>query len=230
MDNGLLSDTAKHIYKPAESVSFTCNTGYKPESSKTTCLPTTDWSPPPVCNIVNCTVPAVNYSHYFKLASDNVTWEMTDEQKSTYRTTLKVQCNQWYEITNGSNTLKCQEDGTWSPSPPQCVKILCNDWTDISHAPIYNYPQLGVGESGTVSYNSTYFYLRNGSLEVTCTESRKIAWSTQPFFGKVLYNYYCIQLYFITYHWIYIKNHFTHSCDKSLHLTLSQFTIDIYII
>jgi len=203
-----LSDKEKQIYKPAESASFTCNTGYKPESSETTCLPTTDWSPPPVCNIVNCTVPTLNNGQYFKLAPDNVTWAMTYEQKSTYGTTLKVQCNQWYEITNGSNSLKCQEDGTWSPSPPQCVKILCNDSTDIRHAPIYNYPELGVGENGTLSYNSTYFYLKEGSLIVTCTESRKFAWTLQPYFGKGLYNYICTQLYFIIYHEFNLKYSF----------------------
>ena len=189
MDNGLLSDTAKQIYKPAESVSFTCNTGYKPQSGETTCLPTKVWSPPPVCNIVNCTVPALNNGQYLKLASDNVNWEMTDEQKSTYRTTLKIQCNQWYEITYGSNSFTCQEDGTWSPSPPQCVKVFCNDSTDVRHASIVNYPGLGVGENGNVSYNATYFYITEGSPDVTCTESRRFAWTTQPYFGKVLYKF-----------------------------------------
>jgi len=101
----------------------------------------------------------------------------------TYGTTLNIQCNEWFEITNGPNSLTCQKDRTWSPSPPQCVKMICNDSTDISHASIDNYPELGVGENGTVSYNSTYFYITEGSLEVTCTGSRKLKWTSQPHFG-----------------------------------------------
>jgi len=178
--NGRLSNTQKHIYKADESVSFSCNTGYIPKSGETTCLPTKVWSTAPVCKIVNCTVPVLNNSQYITETS-----VAAKELTFTYGATLNIQCNEWYDITNGSETLTCQEDGTLSPSPPHCVKILCNDSTDVYHASIDNYPELEVGESGNVSYNSTYFYITEGSLEVTCTESRRFAWTTQPLFGKI---------------------------------------------
>jgi len=192
VDNGLLSNTAKQIYAANESLSFTCNTGYIPRSVETTCQPTKVWSPPPVCNIVNCTVPTLNNGHYFtktRVSANKLTY--------TYGTTLNIQCNEWYEIFNGSDSLTCQEDGTWSPSPPQCVKIICNDSTDVYHASIDNYPELGVGESGNVSYNSTYHYITEGSLEVTCTESRRFAWTTQPLFGKVSF-FFALHLFSLT--------------------------------
>jgi len=187
VNNGRLSSTAKEIYKADESVSFSCNTGYIPNKSETTCLPTKVWSPPPVCNIINCTVPALSNGQYLKLTSNNSKWEKTDEHKFKYGTILNIQCNKWYETTDESSNRTCKEDGTYSPSPPHCVKVLCNDSTDVSHASVDNYPELGVGESGNVSYNSTYFYLTEGSLEVTCTDSRTFKWTSQPHFGTVSY-------------------------------------------
>jgi len=181
--NGLLSNTEKQIYKADESVSFSCNTGYIPKNSVTTCLPTKVWSVPPVCNIVNCKLPASNNNQYLKLTSNNSAWEMTDEQTFTFGTVLNIQCNKWYETTDGSSNRTCLENGTWGLSLPQCVKTTCNDSTDASHASVDNYPELGVGESGNVSYNSTYFYITEGSPEVTCTEKKKYTWTSQPHFG-----------------------------------------------
>ena len=185
MVNGRFSNTAKQIYKADESVSFSCNTGYISKNSETTCLSTKVWSSPPVCNIVNCTVPALNNGQYLKFTPGNSAWKSIQEQKFSYGTVLKIQCNKWYETTDGSSNRTCLENGTWGLSLPQCIKITCNDSTDASHASVDNYPELGVGESGHVSYNSTYFYITEGSLEVTCTESRRFAWTTQPLFGKV---------------------------------------------
>ena len=185
MHNGSLSGISQSIYKSGDVVLFTCNTGYIPKSGETTCLSTKVWSPPPVCNIVSCTVPALNNGQYLTEA-----WVSVNKLTYTYGTILNIRCDDRYEINNGPNSLTCQEDGTWSTWPPQCVKIICNDSTDVRHASIYNYPKLGVGENGNVSYNSTYFYLTEGSLNVTCTESRKFAWTTLPLFGKVLFNYF----------------------------------------
>ena len=110
--NGLLSDKATQINKAKESVSFTCIAGY---------IPIKVWSPVPFCNIVNCTVSILNNNQYI-----TEPWVSANELTYTYGTTLNIQCKEWYEITNGSDSLTCQEDGTWNPSPPQCVKIICN--------------------------------------------------------------------------------------------------------
>jgi len=108
---------------------------------------------------------------------------MADEQKFTYGTVLKIQCNKWYETTDRSSNRTRLENGIWGLSLPQCVKIICNDLTDISHESIDNYPELRVGESGNVSYNATYFYITEGLTAVMCTESRKFTWTSQPHFG-----------------------------------------------
>ena len=180
MDNGLLSDTAKQIYKPAESVSFTCNTGYKPKSGETTCLPTTAWSPPPVCNIVNCEVPVLNNGQY--LTEVGVSAGKTNYP---YGTTIYVRCNHGYDISNGTYSRTCHEDGTWGPSNAQCVKMFCNDnKVGLNNSSIYRYPVLGLGERGNIAYNRTYFALTEGSLTITCTENRTFRWTSQPHFGR----------------------------------------------
>ena len=188
MDNGTLSGATKSIYKSYESVSFTCDTGFIPNTNATSCLATKVWSPPPVCNIVNCTVATLNNGQY-KTLSDTGTWVSANKSSYTYGTTLKVKCNKWYEITDGSSNLTCLENGSWGPSNVQCVKIFCNNSTDVSHVSINNYPELGVGETGNVSYNTTHFYITQGSLEVKCNESRRFIWTTAPLFGKVSYTF-----------------------------------------
>ena len=206
-----MSGTTQNIYKSGQSVSYVCKTGYTPIINVTTCQPTKIWSPSPVCNIVNCTVPDLNNGIYVRPSGTGT----ANTSEYAYNTTLKVQCNKWYDNTNGSNSFTCQEDGLWSRSPPQCVKILCNDSTDVSHASINNYPELGVGDKGNVSYNSTYFYLTEGSTEVTCTESRRFTWTTTPQFGKVSY----------ILHWTnscYILHIFPSSRNQLLHLSLPQ--------
>jgi len=178
-----VSGTTQRIYKSGQSVSYVCKTGYTSIINVTTCQPTKIWSPSPVCNIVKCTAPVLNNGIYIRPSGT----ETAKTSEYAYRTTLQVQCNLWYDITYGSNNFTCQEDGTWSRSPPKCVKILCNDSTDVSHVSINTYPELGVGDRGNVSYNSTYFYLTEGSPEVTCTESMRFTWTTKPHFGKVSY-------------------------------------------
>jgi len=133
--NGLLSDKATQIYKAKESVSITCIAGYIPNNNVATCLPTKVLSPPPVCNKVNCTVPILNNGQYLTEA-----WVSANELSIyIYGTTWNIQCNTLYEITIKPNNPTCQEDGTWDPSPPHCLKITCKNSTDVSHASIDNY-------------------------------------------------------------------------------------------
>jgi len=58
----------------------------------------------------------------------------------------------------------------------QCVKTLCNDSSDVKYESIEVYPQLAIGEVGTVLYNSTFFYLKRGLVDVSCTMKRNMIW------------------------------------------------------
>jgi len=125
VDDESVSGTAKSIYKSGESICFACKTGYRLNTNVTTCLPTKIWFPPPVCNTVKCTVPVLTNGMYLN-ATDTGTWVSANESAYRYGSTLKVQCNEWYEITGMPNNLTCKHDGTWDLSPPQCVKGICN--------------------------------------------------------------------------------------------------------
>ena len=68
-------------------------------------------------------------------------------------------------------------------SSPICVRIPCNDTTEVKDEAVDTFPELGVGETGNVTYNTTHFVLRNGSTVVTCMEIRKLSWQQTPQFG-----------------------------------------------
>jgi len=79
-----------------------------------------------------------------------------------------------------------QIDGQWSGQPPRCTQITC-DAEDVTHKAIQKYPSLGIGETADVSYNTSLFNLKNGSLQVKCTAEWKLTWIHQPYFGISIY-------------------------------------------
>jgi len=81
-------------------------------------------------------------------------------------------------------TTTCQRTRDWFPKP-DCKSIYCNDSSDVNHTAIQYLPALDNGENGIVSYNSERFYLKTGSVEVTCLNSRKLSWLKVPEFGKI---------------------------------------------
>jgi len=155
----------------------TCNTGYYMLSNvaKRICEQLDTWSgSDPQCRIVTCKTPNFSNGHYYPLSS------------YLYNATIIITCTEGYELKGGSATRTCQADGTWGQPPLECVKILCNDTSDVRHEHIDHYPELAIGENGTVSYNSNHIFLSSGYTEVTCATSRKLKWIKAPQFGKLL--------------------------------------------
>lgn len=155
----------------------TCNTGYNIANniSRRVCKQHNEWSGPnPVCEIIKCKRPSV--------LNGQITYHFKDSYN--YGTSIHIKCNDWYETIDRSYRRTCQADGTWGPPELQCVKILCNDTVNVNHVSIYRYPEIGVGENANVSYNSSYFYLSDGSVEIRCNENRRFTWIKQPYFGK----------------------------------------------
>jgi len=165
----------------------TCNTGYYMSKNvkQRVCEQPDTWSgTEPVCEIVGCETPTV--------PNGNFTSNTSRTKLYRYRDIIAIQCDQGYEIKSGSATRTCQANGTWGQQPIECVKFLCNDTSGIRHAAItWNaYPKLAFGQSGNVTFNSTFFFLQQGSVEVTCSERRRLTWVTKPNFGMMLYCYY----------------------------------------
>jgi len=154
----------------------TCNTGYYMSNNVETrvCKQIDTWSGnDPQCRIVTCKTPNISNGHYYHLSSYG------------YNTTITITCNECYEMKGGSVTRTCQADGTWDQPSMECVKFVCNDTSDITHEAITNtvYRQLAFNECVHLNYNSTFYFLQNGSLEVKCSENRKITWISKPDFG-----------------------------------------------
>jgi len=159
----------------------TCHTGYYMSNNveKRVCERLDTWSgSEPKCEIVECETPTVLNGNF---SLRQISYK--------YRDTIYIQCDQGYEIKDGSETPTCQENGTWDQPHMKCVKFLCNDTSDIRHAAIHlsAYQSLEFGQSGNVTFNSTFFNLQQGSVEVTCSETRKLTWVTKPYFGMILY-------------------------------------------
>jgi len=157
----------------------TCNPGYYLSNnlSKRVCEQLHKWSgKEPVCEIIKCKIPTV--------LNGRITSSRTHY---TYSEKIFMQCDQGYEIRSGSAIRTCQANGTWNQPPVECVKFLCNDTSGIIHAAITPnaYPTLAFGQSGNVTFNSTLFYLRQGSVEVTCSKTRQLTWVTKPYFGMI---------------------------------------------
>jgi len=130
----------------------TCHTGYYMSNNveQRVCERPDSWSgSEPVCEkIVRCETPTVLNGNFSRQISYK------------YRDTISIQCDQGYEIKDGSGTRTCQADGTWNENPMQCFKILCNDTSDVRHEHIDLYPALAIGENGRVSYNSEHSLVR----------------------------------------------------------------------
>ena len=116
--------------------------------------------------------------------------KVVSEQKDIYKPGDEITITQtWncgyatFNFTNGTTT--CQRTRAWL-SNPDCKSIFCNDTSDVNHNSIQYLPVLGNGENGIVSYNSERFYLKSGSVEVTCLNSRKLSWVNVPELGKTI--------------------------------------------
>jgi len=176
--NGYYNDSQTN-YTFGSVLAPTCNMGYNMTTyvESRTCERQDSWSGvSPVCDIVKCTEHLELYNGLlFKL--DNETLE--------YQTVITIACNAGYEAEDGIWNSTCTENGTWS-SVLQCVPVICNDSSDVEHKAIHVYPKPAFGEIANVTYNSTYFVKKNGSLQINCSSERKLSWVSKPYFGKLM--------------------------------------------
>jgi len=180
LENGQLLTEDSNIFKPGEQVTFTCKSNYAPFYTKTTCQTDRSWSPQPSCIEVTCTVPTFLEGRYY--LDQNV---VESETMLGFQSIITPVCGIGY-LPSPDTQRTCQSDGQWSGQPPRCTQITC-DAEDVQHKAIQKYPSLGIGETVDVSYNTSLFNLKNGSLQVKCTAERKLTWIHQPYFGINIY-------------------------------------------
>jgi len=154
-----------------------CDQGYTISNNvkQRVCVHYNSWSgEEPKCSIVTCHKPASIVNG----------WLSPNQQTYIYNTTVLLSCNDGYEVKEGTARRTCLGDGTWGPVPIDCVKIICNDTVNVRHESIVEYPVITIGEFGSVTYNSSFFHLQEGSTEVHCSANRIFAWTNSPLFGR----------------------------------------------
>ena len=152
-----------------------CYDGYRLASTTSlACQANGQWMGQPTeCNKITC--PSLSVENgTFKPISINY----------AYRTVITLTCSSGYEAEHGRTQLTCQHDGTWGLASLKCIKIRCNDTSDVQHDVVLWYPLLAFGEVGKAVYNSTYFNYKTGSLQVNCSYDRKLFWINKPVFGE----------------------------------------------
>jgi len=169
------------LYQFNSALLASCDMGYNLISNNNprVCEENNKWTGnEPVCQIVQCITPS-----HMENGTLNTSLSTLD-----YRTTLTLKCNNGYEAENGRTTMTCQHDGTWSLTSLKCNPVRCNDTSDIQHDVVQGYPSVAFGQVGEVTYNSTYFNFKNGSLQVLCSSDGKLSWIIMPDFGEQVKN------------------------------------------
>jgi len=161
----------------------TCSqSGYTPSfSTARTCQENGNWSglDPTCIPIVTCnSVPVIANGHYDG-GSNSLPYLLNQE--------ITLTCEAGYYMSGSSDTRTCISNDTWSAKNHTCVRITCNDTSDVRHESIteYPYPDVGFAEVGTVTLNSSFFHLRKGSLKVNCSAERKLSWINTPEIGRL---------------------------------------------
>jgi len=168
------------VYTFGSTLIPSCQTGYTLNNNDNVriCVNNNTWSgSKPECHIVKCTAPPT--IEHGSLSSGKDVFDA--------EAVITITCNYGYEEENGLTSLTCRDDGTWGSSLPRCIPIHCNDSSDVTHTAITDYPALAFGEVGNVSYNATFFNLKNGLLQVNCSSERKLSWINPPEFGEQIY-------------------------------------------
>jgi len=186
--NGHIETVVNKTYTAGDTVSVICDTGFKALSLNTTCNQTKFWDPQPTCTIVTCPAPTVdngNYTTHINNQQQNDHSNSTSVMDYKFNSTIYLQCDDKYEA-RGPTIFTCLADGTWDQQTSTCVKILCNNTSDVNHEAVIKIPtDLGIGEMGNVSYNSVQFHLSDGGVQVECHNNRSLTWTRRPNFGKM---------------------------------------------
>ncbi|XP_052777701.1 sushi, von Willebrand factor type A, EGF and pentraxin domain-containing protein 1-like [Mya arenaria] len=105
-----------------------------------------------------------------------------DQGNSIYKFGVKVRasCVSGFQLVNGSKEQSCLENGTWDGVKPVCGKIICNDTSILSFRFQKSVSLFSFSERGTALYNSSKYYLLNGSLSFICLANRSLSWEFQP--------------------------------------------------
>ncbi|XP_063416134.1 sushi, von Willebrand factor type A, EGF and pentraxin domain-containing protein 1-like [Mytilus trossulus] len=156
-------------YNYLNKITYSCNRGYEVQSGnlERSCQDDKTWSgSPPVCAPIVCIVPK---TVDFATGPTDGSYNYLD--KITYT------CNIGHAVQSGNLERSCQDDKTWTGSPPVCAPIVCivPETVDFATGPAdgrYNYL-----DKITYSCNTGYD-VQSGNLERICLKDK--TWSGSP--------------------------------------------------
>lgn len=162
--NAVAQDT-KAEYSVGHTMTFTCNFGFRLSEVNPTgqinCLPNGHWeSNIPVCEIVTCPNPPT------VLHSDS------DIGRLTYLGRVTYNCDPGYELFGPTNVIECLEEGSWDPSPPECLPVECGDPGLIANGHVTS---LSYTFKSVASYKCNYGYILRGNGSRVCQSNKE--WS-----------------------------------------------------
>ncbi|XP_019863662.1 PREDICTED: CUB and sushi domain-containing protein 1-like isoform X3 [Amphimedon queenslandica] len=126
---------------------YRCKLGYELSSDVVrTCQASGQWSgSAPTCDPIDCgPQPEPDPNGSIKAT-----------QGTSLRNQTAYQCNAGYTL-EGSETIYCQNDGTYSDKAPTCQRIDCGDLSDIANGEVSIAPDTMLGSNATYSCNDGY--------------------------------------------------------------------------
>ncbi|XP_066271289.1 sushi, von Willebrand factor type A, EGF and pentraxin domain-containing protein 1-like [Branchiostoma lanceolatum] len=139
-----------------DTVTFTCNTGYRLDGAATlTCQADGTWSnPAPTCRRICPT-----------LAAPTNGARTPPTGATAFQDVVTFSCNSGY-VLNGASTRTCQADGTWSNTAPTCNPRPCPTLTAPTNGALS--PLGPHAFPAVVTFTCNSGYVRNGVQTTTC--------------------------------------------------------------
>lgn len=127
IDNGFAINATGVTYN--QTATYRCYNGFNLASGKQTetitCLESGTWGKLPECFSTSCpALPEVPNSKQIILAGSS--------QTRHYGTVVRFECEPGYQRI-GVPSILCTSTGTWSSSPPECVRAQCRQHPEIEH-------------------------------------------------------------------------------------------------
>uniref|UniRef100_A0A667YSI6 Sushi domain-containing protein n=1 Tax=Myripristis murdjan TaxID=586833 RepID=A0A667YSI6_9TELE len=94
----------------------------------------------------------------------------------SYRNVVKYKCQKDFTL-NGSSSLTCSENGHFTPDPPKCIKVICED-PNIANAHWESGARPPYGYKEFVVFRCNTGFVMEGRPGLTCTIDGQ--WSPKP--------------------------------------------------
>uniref|UniRef100_A0A667Z844 C4b-binding protein alpha chain-like n=1 Tax=Myripristis murdjan TaxID=586833 RepID=A0A667Z844_9TELE len=145
-----------------------CNPGYMMVGQNERICRDGGWSGRvPVCEVVTCEPPP---------QVENASPFTPQRDSYSYRDVVQYKCQKDFTL-NGSSSLTCSENGHFTPDPPKCIKVICED-PNIANAHFESGARPPYGYKAFVVFRCNTGFVMEGRPGLTCTIDGQ--WSPKP--------------------------------------------------